>query len=228
MSTSIQYYLIHGVDASRKPRMEGEFEKAGIRNEDVKWILHPNKNELPDELIRQIVIQSDSQTCGVWKPAGWLGKGQISCSYKHYLALKDMVENGYDYGVIMEDNMKFIGNVPERVNLYISQLNTMYEENWDILFDLNYGKYVEGPTFPNIYVYPKSNEINELTGHGGTRCAQFYLLNKACAKKLYENYLPFNNAPDWWMNDLFRKLGIKSFWADPPNVDIWHHVSTAN
>ena len=44
----------------------------------------------------------------------------------------------------------------------------------------------------------------------------------------YEHYLPFNNAPDWWMNDLFRKLNIKSFWADPPAVDIWKHSSTAN
>ena len=92
---------------------------------------------------------------------------------------RDYYENYYEYAVIMEDNMKFIGNVPERVNMYIGQLNTLYAENWDILFDLNYGKYVEGPTFPNIYVYPKSNEINELTGYGGTRCAQFYLLNKS-------------------------------------------------
>ena len=30
------------------------------------------------------------------------------------------------------------------------------------------------------------------------------------------------------MNDLFRKLNIKSFWADPPAVDIWEHRSTAN
>jgi hypothetical protein len=223
----IQYYLIHGVDASRKPRMEAEFEKAGIEKERVKWVLHPNKDELSDELIRNIVIQTESYTCGVWKPAGWLGKGQISCSYKHYLALKDIVENDYDYGVIMEDNMKFIGNVPDRVHQYIGQLNSFYTDKWDILFDLKYGKYVEGPTDPNRLVYPKSNEINEF-GHGGTRCAQFYLLTRDCAKRLYENYLPFNNAPDWWMNDLFRKLDIRSFWADPPNVDIWPHHSTAN
>lgn len=221
----IKYYLIHGVDKSREPRMKAEFEKAGIDNNTVNWILRPNKDELSVELINQIVVQSYSYSCGVFIPFGSLSKGQISCSYKHYLALKDIVENNYDYAVIMEDNMKFIGNVPERLSLYIKQLNELYPD-WDILFDLNYGKYTENPTSPDILVYPKSNEITN-EGHGATRCAQFYLIRNKCARKLYENYLPFNNAPDWWMNDLFRKLNIKSFWAEPPNVDMWEHTSTA-
>jgi GR25 family glycosyltransferase involved in LPS biosynthesis len=137
-----------------------------------------------------------------------------------------MVENNYEYGVIMEDNMMFLGNVPERVNTYIQQLNDIYPE-WDILFDNSNGKCTEYDVVCDRYVYPKSNEITH-EGHGGTRCAQFYLINKKSAKKLFDNFLPFNHAPDWYMNDLFRKLSIKSFWADPPNVGIWHHTSTAN
>jgi hypothetical protein len=44
-----------------------------------------------------------------------------------------------------------------------------------------------------------------------------------------ENYIPFNNSPDWWMNDLFRKLNIKSFWVEPTNVYVHHgHVSTCS
>ena len=31
--------------------------------------------------------------------------GWISCSYKHYLAINDMVQNNYPYGVVMEDNI---------------------------------------------------------------------------------------------------------------------------
>ena len=55
----------------------------------------------------------------------------------------------------------------------------------------------------------------------------FYLLNLGCAKKLYDNYIPFNNAPDWYMNDLFRKLNIKCFWSEPSVVKVWEHISTA-
>jgi len=223
----IKMYLIHGIDKSREQRMIEEFNKSGIELSSVEWIRHPNKNEISDSLLQEIVIQYPSITCGISTSPNNMTRGVASCSYKHYLALKNIVENNYEYAVIMEDNMQFFENIniPDRLQLYINQLNSLYP-NWDILFDLNYGKN-EYPLVDGVFVYPKSNEINEY-GHGGTRCAQFYLLTYKCAKKLYENYLPFNNAPDWWMNDLFRKLNINSFWAYPPAVNIWIHTSTAN
>jgi len=203
-----------------------EFERIGIDTPSVKWILYPNKDELSDELIREIVVQHDSYCCGVYHPSGHMKLGQISCSYKHYLALKDIVEFGYDYGIIMEDNMAFKeNNVPTRIERYINELNKYYPD-WDVLFDYSQGNYTEGEVTPDRFVYPKSNEITD-QGHGGTRCACFYMVNQKSARKLYENFLPFNHAPDWFMNDLFRRLNMKSFWVEPPNVDIWIHASTA-
>ena len=226
----IQYYLIHGVDKSREIRMLNEFKRVNLDNDKVKWIRHPNKDELTDTFIDNILISDVSTTCNTYINARErLGKGQISCTYKHYLCLKDMVENNYEYGVIMEDNMTLMDNAPKIINKYIDQLNELYPD-WDILFDNQWHDipvpYIEGPLKDNQCVYPKSNEITKQC-HGGTKLAQFYLLNLKCAKKLYENYLPFNNAPDWWMNDLFRKLNIKSFWVEPSNVKLWKHVSTA-
>jgi GR25 family glycosyltransferase involved in LPS biosynthesis len=222
----INYYLIHGIDSSRRERMQKEFLQAGIDNNEINWILHPNKNEISNELYRKIVNQQPSYTCGNYVHPNSINLGVTSCSYKHYLALKSIVENNQEYAVIMEDNMQFMKgiNIPERLNIYIDELNKNYPD-WDVLFDLNYG-ISDHITEPNKYVYPKNNAINNLN-HGGTRCAQFYLIRNKCAKVLYENYLPFNNAPDWWMNDLFRKLNIQSFWADPPAVDVWSHCSTA-
>jgi GR25 family glycosyltransferase involved in LPS biosynthesis len=223
----MQYYLIHGPDFPRKARMEGEFAKWNLDNEKVKWITYPNKNELTQELVNSIVNMSPSVSCGLPKGPGYmLQPGVISCTYKHYLAVKDMVENGYSYGIIMEDNMYYTADIPETVNKYISQLNDLYPE-WDIIFDSDYVDYYEGKTRSDVYVYPKSNEISD-RGHGGTRCAQFYILTQSCAKKLYANYLPFNNSPDWFMNDLFRKLDIHSFWAQPPFAKIAPHQSTAD
>ena len=94
----IQYYLVHGIDHTRKDRMLNEFKNFGINNEDVKWITGYNKNELTDELINDITTENAKKI---------LTKGHISCTYKHYLALKDIVENNYEYAVIMEDNMAF-------------------------------------------------------------------------------------------------------------------------
>lgn len=140
------------------------------------------------------------------------------------------MKNDYDYGVIMEDNLNFFGDIPKHVNLYIDQLNTLYPDYWDIIFDsrcYNYKETNEGTTVNGLYVYPKSNELCVLNRfRGGTRLAQFYILNKKCAKKLYENYLPFNHSPDMWMNDLFRKLNIKSFWSEPSITIFYPHMST--
>ena len=224
----MQYYLIHGVDKTRGPRMAAEFVKANIPENNVHWILSHNKDVLTQELVETLLIKTESNTCGIYVPPGcpYLRAGQISCTYKHYLALKNIVENNYEYAVIMEDNIYFKGNVSERVNTYIEQLNNYYPD-WDIIFDSDWTNYKEGEINTDILVYPKSNEINKY-GHGGTRCAHFYLLTQKCAKQLYENYLPFNNAPDWWMNDLFRKLNIKAYWAEPSIVGLFPHISTAN
>jgi len=223
----VNLYLIHGVDKSRGPRMIEEFKKARIDPSNIKWVVHPNKNELPEELIKQITVQTPSYSNKTMYVApGSLPRGVISCTFKHYLCLKDIVENKHEYAVIMEDNMKFADGIDmtQRIQEYIGQLNTIYPD-WDVCFDLNFMKSAHKKV-PGIYVYPKTNEITELN-HGGTRCAQFYLIRYKCAKALYENYLPFNAPPDHWMNDLFRKLNIQSFWTDPPGVEPWDHESSA-
>jgi len=225
---NIQYYLIHNLDENRKQHMINSFERVNIDNNKVKWILYPNKNDITNEFILSNVIQGLSFTCKEPIYAQYsLRKGQIACTYKHYLCLKDIIENNYEYGVIIEDNNILIDDVPKMINIYIEQLNKLYPD-WDVIFDFDYDntRYIESPLIEGQYVYPKTNEITKQC-HGGTKCATFYLLNYKCAKKLYDNYIPFNNAPDWWMNDLFRKLDIKSFWAEPCNVKKWPHISTA-
>lgn len=227
----IQYYLIHGVDKERGPRMMEEFEKWGLDNNKVKWILEPNKDVIDEEFRKRVLIQEPSHSCGVFMESGCpnIRNGQISCTYKHYLCLKDMVENNYEYGVIMEDNQYFCGNIPNQIQKYIQQLNQYYPD-WDIIFDTKWANYknIEEEKFvEGMYVYPKSNSITKFC-HGGTRLAQFYVFNRKCAQKLFENYIPFNNSPDWWMNDLFRKLNIKSFWSEPSISDVFPHISTAN
>lgn len=231
---SIQYYLIHGIDRSRKERMQSEFKKWGLNNDQVKWMLYPNKDEITSEMRHELLIQIPSLSCGIQLEAGCpnVGNGKLSCTYKHYLCLKDIVENGYDYGVIMEDNQFFCDNIPQNVSKYIDQLNSLYPD-WDVLFDTKWLSVMDAHEIEtskiteNTFVYPKSNEITNYC-HGGTRLAQFYIITNACAVKLINEYIPFNNAPDWWMNDLFRKLNIKSFWSEPSISDNYPHISTAD
>jgi len=227
----VSLYLIHGIDKSRGPRMIEEFKKAGIDPSGVQWILHPNKDELTYEFLCKNILSTPSYIATQYIPGGphSVPLGVASCTYKHYLALEDIVKNKYPYAVIMEDNMQFAHgvNVPERIQTYINQLNSLYP-GWDVLFDLKNGPRDPDNTYvPETYVYPRKH-THASPWHGGARCAQFYLLSYQGALKLYSHYIPFNSAPDAWMCELFRKLDMKVFWAEPNAVEVWQHTSTAN
>jgi GR25 family glycosyltransferase involved in LPS biosynthesis len=200
----MKYYLIHGVDASRKEFMLDQFAAYGIDNNDVTWLCHPNKNEIEDHMIPGYTTKMD------------LSKGQISCTIKHYLALKDIVEKGYPYAVIMEDNLCFKGNVPERLEQYLKQL----PPDWDTLFDSDWTTYIEGPVTPDCLVYKKSNEKTEQC-HGGSKLANFILVSAKGAKTMYEHFLPFNHVSDWYYNYLLKTYNMNSYWAEPANT---HHI----
>lgn len=227
----IQLYLIHNEDKTRFEKMFGQYEKYGVDTNNVRLMVRPRISDLSDDFIRKnLVIQTPSISNEQSMSPEYLmsRRGLIVCTYKHYLCYKDFLENtteDVEYALIMEDNATYTKNVFELLPVYIKQLNEIYgEENWDVLFDTYnpyWGRYTEMQTQPDIYVYPKSNEISRSGGGAGsTKTARFYLIRRGFAKKLYENYLPFNNGPDLWMNDLFRKLGARSFWVEPSLVHV--------
>ena len=198
--------------------------------DDVPYNNSPHKKDITNKIKKKAVQK------GIKIADGW-----IAVSYKHYLALKDIVENSYPYGVIIEDNVaRFKNSIPDRLNMYLDQL----PEDWDIVYDsdwITYQEIFEENVTPEKLVYKKSNEItwsknDEIIVHGGTKSAQFYMVNLKAAKKLYENFLPFNHAPDMWMNEIFRKLDINSYWAEPTFIVSYHsdqelrniHVSSAS
>ena len=55
---NIKYYLIHGIDKERGPRMISEFKKWGLDNENIKWMLTPNKDEITNEIREKLLIKS--------------------------------------------------------------------------------------------------------------------------------------------------------------------------
>jgi len=229
MKKEIQYYLIHGPDGSRKQRMIDEFAKWGLDNNEVKWILTPNKADIDDEFRKNVLCQEESSDGVNVIPAGCdnVTNGQVSCTYKHYLCIKDIVENGHEYGIIMEDNIFFTKDIPTAVENYMNQLRKYYPD-WDVVFDSKWRSYLnidEGGTMDHIHVYPKYNEITARS-FGSSRLAGFYIITNKCATELYKHYIPFNHSPDWWMNILFRKLDTDVYWTEPAFTNEYPHVST--
>jgi hypothetical protein len=71
------------------------------------------------------------------------------------------------------------------------------------------------------------NQEGKIISHGGTRAAQFYLVNRRSAKIIYENFLPFNHSADMWMNEVLRKVDLKSFWSEPSLVTSKFNLKTS-
>ena len=131
----IQYYLIHNGEKLREEHMLESFKRVNIDNNKVKWMLHPNREEISEEFIKNNITPGSSSCCGMHINAqSSMKKGQISCTYKHYLCLKDIVENNYEYAIIIEDNIYIKDDVPNKIKIYIEQLDSLYPD-WDILFD---------------------------------------------------------------------------------------------
>lgn len=199
-NTPIQYYLIHGTDAMRAPFMRSQFDLFGIPQDQVQWVLAPNKGDpLPEGICSNPTLTI----------------GQKVVTYKHYLILKDIVEKQHPLAVIMEDNICFYDNVPKKIAQYLNDL----PEDWGCVFDGDILglHYTEGLVSKEQSVYLKSNEKTPQCD-GGSRGANFILINQRTAKLMLDHFLPFVHVSDHQYNHLLKTLDIKSFWAEPPNV----------
>jgi GR25 family glycosyltransferase involved in LPS biosynthesis len=188
--------------------MEMQLRHSGIVAADVTWINHPNK----DETLPPGISSNPNLTIG-----------QIAITYKHYLALEDIVRKKLPAAVIMEDNIEFLSNVPERLSQYLSQL----PEGWDCIFDSDFfgWRFIETPIEPGKFVYKKSNEQTEQCG-GATKGAHFFMISNKGAEALLNNFLPFTNVSDHYYNYLAKKLNLNCYWAEPPNIHKIQREST--
>mgnify|MGYP001174396736 FL=1 len=223
-----KFFIIHNLDKNRKERILSELYKAGVEDKDIIFINHPNKNEITYK-IKKIAVQRNTKQ-GIESKT--IKDGWISVTYKHYLALKNIVEDSIPLAFIIEDNVgKINENIYDRISSYLEDL----PNDWGVVFESDQFpfSYTKEPVIDkNKVVHQKSNEITYFEDGstllmGGTRSAQFYFINLETANRLFDNYLPFNHAPDFWMNELFRKLNIKSFWADPSIIETEKHHRTS-
>lgn len=199
-------FIIHNGIRSRKEKMEK------ILNDDqciIHWMVYPNKEDITQELRETIVTQPTHLT-----------DGRISCTYKHYLALKEIVDKEIPYAFIIEDNLGGL-KIPlsEISKRYFNELK---DKEWDIIFDTYYKlPYHDEKIIPDKILYLKNN------AGGSSKTACFYFLNLNCARKLIKNFIPFFEVIDHYYNFLFSGLNLKSYWALPENTYLEdNHQST--
>jgi len=231
-----KFFVIHNKDPERKKVITEELLGNGVFDKDIELIDYPNKEDLTYNLKKKIVQKKrERHNFGFPNQKGSLKDGWICVSYKHYLAIEKMVKNKYPLGIIIEDNVGTINeNIIETLNKCLDELPS----DWDVLFDStrahSFDMMKEGQVNNKNIVYKKNlgysfNISGNIIAGGGTKSAQFYMLNFNSAKKLYDHYLPFNHAPDVWMNELFRHLDFNCYWIEPSITENRkNHTSSTN
>lgn len=249
----IHYYIISGwtpnkqsgLDNSRKDFLIDQFKKYNLDKKNITWMEGNNKNDLSEELVNTVYFHDKKIN------ENYLKKGKISCTYKHYLCLEDIIEKDREYSVIMEDDLSFSKDIQLTTENIINDANKNYPD-WDIIFDgdINHSwgicayYYDESKVIPEKLVYHKSNNVRQHINsfkvnynylnkptygviHGSTRGANYYIVNKKSAKLLLENFMPFNNVIDHYYNEMIRKLNLNVYWSEPPFVHKMRRKSTA-
>jgi len=137
-----------------------------------------------------------------------LNFAEISCTVKHFLAIKKVAEECPNFGLILEDDVIF---EPDFAPKFVQNLQDT-PDDWDAIF--------MGVGCGLSFVTSKLRQENHIKGsvfkaeHPATNCAEAYLLKPAMAKKIYDG-LPFSLVSDWEIAYHLYKNNANVYWWFP-------------
>ena len=139
-----------------------------------------------------------------------LNNAEISCTLKHFEAIKKSSESNHEVSLIIEDDVLIFSK------FFKSKLKKVLrlDSDWDLLFI--------GQGISKNFILKNINKKGELKSklyeveHPATNCAESYLIKKNAAKKIFKNMLPFNMISDWELAFQIYDLDLKVKWLSPP------------
>jgi GR25 family glycosyltransferase involved in LPS biosynthesis len=183
------YVINLSYSVERKKSMIEQFEKYKIKN--YVFIEATDKNTLNfDELIEKKIVHSGNCpldcTCG-GKGNHVLGNGNIALSISHYRIYCDIIENGYDKCLILEDDCIF----SDEMNNF-NDIKNYIPEDWELLY-LGNDKFISSNTTSNI-----GNSY--FLKCFGVPCTHIYAITNNSAKLLSKNIFPIKSAIDGFLH----------------------------
>jgi GR25 family glycosyltransferase involved in LPS biosynthesis len=188
----MKFYCIHHADAvDRKKYIDIHFKYLNI-----KWITsyHPDSTFIQKH--KRVYSKHAANH-------NYLNNNELSCYYKHFDAINNIVDSHEDSFVFEDDILEVDYNLIDISSAFINLINL---NNCDILFVGSYGEHdINHHNEPYIYC-----GLSTLS-----RCAHAYIITYDCAKKI-QNYLTNISAPfDWQLNYAISDLNLKSCWSYP-------------
>ena len=132
-----------------------------------------------------------------------LNPAEIANAITHIHFYKEIVRNGYESTLILEDDIIFTSDFVNQLSHYLSQL----PEDWDILYPGSGCGLHMRQTDPrvNVYLHPLR----------GSRTADCYVIRKKAAEKILSTIIPFVLPIDWELNYHQWHHELQVYWGEP-------------
>ncbi|UCH82237.1 MAG: glycosyltransferase family 25 protein [Nitrospiraceae bacterium] len=188
-------YIIHVSDAYERERYIRS--QIADKNLDCSFILYGDKKDLSEEVLEKYFA-------GEMKTV----VADTSCAFKHILSYEEIIKQGNDIALILEDDISFYLNFNDTFDKVIKDIKQQGLRNFIVSLEDSYLKYVKGSERKKgTYVYPKS--------YG--RTAGAYLIDLQGAKSIIDQisknkcHLPIG----WFHNHCSKNKVLNIYWSHP-------------
>lgn len=161
-----------------------------------------------------------SNTDALWKkktqdldyggPIPWkyLTKSEISLAYKHIKVYEDMIENGVNTALVLEDDVVFEDDFINKFNFNLMAT----PHDWDMIF-------IGSGCDLRIAPHRRENgKVAYLKPHPASKCTDSYLIKQSAADKLYKTIFPFTMPIDFELNYQMSLHNMHVYWWEPPLI----------
>ncbi|MDR3243990.1 MAG: glycosyltransferase family 25 protein [Elusimicrobiota bacterium] len=208
-------YIVHvKTDYAREKHIKEQIKNLNI---DFTFVNDGDQTDLTMEIISKNFIDGLNRICG-----------ETSCTYKHFLAYRDMIDNNIDYGIIFENDIFLDKNFEKSLFKAIDEIenadisgamgaeDSPKSENIFLSLEDSYFKFVRGSERKKGQTVYKIDR-NIYGRHYLSRCAGAYLVNLNCVKAMIKK-LDTNKTGeiiDCFITTCAREKLIDIYWLHP-------------
>ncbi|MEM1425584.1 MAG: glycosyltransferase [Cyanobacteria bacterium P01_H01_bin.130] len=133
-----------------------------------------------------------------------LRRSEISVAYKHWKCFEDMVEQGIEVALILEDDVILCEDFQAKLLEGLEKTPA----DWDAIFPgSGSGLHIANPV-PGQVAYGRE--------HPAARCADTYLIRQSIAYELYQRLQRIHLPLDFELSWVFKFCQSKVYWWEPP------------
>ena len=133
---------------------------------------------------------------------------ELSCSIKHLIAIKEIQNGNYEFGLIIEDDV-----IPKN-KYFLKEIEKLLldKKNWDVLFigegmGEKYRKSKLG--YRRLIPFKRIFKMD----HPATNCLEAYIVKKSKVNLMLEELIPINLVIDWELAYQFYKQDMNIYWS---------------